>query len=218
MKRTMQTALAAMILTAATLPFAARGATAGPADTAATPTTPPGDAVRGKADFLKYGCYECHGTAGQGNKFSGPTLAPHPIPYDGFLGYIRAPRGEMPPFAAHVLPALDAQNIWAYLTSIPQGPAASSIAALQGIDNGNAGEAAHPSPEIARGREIFATYCVKCHVSAPIGPPRANLKAHEALAVTVMQIKNPAPPMPKLFPATLSEQDVDDVAAYVQTL
>jgi ubiquinol-cytochrome c reductase cytochrome c subunit len=177
-----------------------------------------GNAAAGKAAFMHYGCYECHGTAGQGNFGAGPAVAPHPIPYDGFIGYIRAPRGEMPPFDAHVLPDADAQNIWAYLASIPAGPAASSIAALQGIDNGNAGAATPPSPEIARGHEIFSTYCVKCHVSAPIGPPLANLKAHEGLAAIVSQIKNPAPPMPKLFPATLSDQDVSDVAAYVQTL
>jgi ubiquinol-cytochrome c reductase cytochrome c subunit len=180
--------------------------------------TTTGNAAAGKVAFMHYGCYECHGTVGEGNFGAGPALAPHPIPYDGFLGYIRAPRGEMPPFDAHVLPADDAQNIWAYLSSIPAGPAASSIAALRGIDNGNAGAATPPSPEVARGRVIFATYCVKCHVSAPIGPPLANIKAHEALAVTISQIKSPAPPMPKLYPSTLSEQDVDDVAAYVQTL
>jgi mono/diheme cytochrome c family protein len=39
-----------------------------------------------------------------------------------------------------------------------------------------------------------------------------------SLEATLAQIKNPAPPMPKLYPSTLSEQDVNDVAAYVQTL
>jgi mono/diheme cytochrome c family protein len=31
-------------------------------------------------------------------------------------------------------------------------------------------------------------------------------------------IENPDPPMPKLYPSVLSEQDVDDIAAYVKTL
>ena len=53
--------------------------------TTTAPAAPAGDATRGKAAFLKYGCYECHGTLGQGNGFSGPTLAPHPIPF-GFHG------------------------------------------------------------------------------------------------------------------------------------
>jgi hypothetical protein len=38
------------------------------------------------------------------------------------------------------------------------------------------------------------------------------------LEQTVDWIKNPAPPMPKLYPATLSEKDTRDVAAYVQKL
>jgi ubiquinol-cytochrome c reductase cytochrome c subunit len=177
-----------------------------------------GNATAGKTAFMHYGCYECHGTAGQGNNGAGPAIAPHPIPYDAFLSYIRAPRGEMPPFDAHVLPPDDAQNIFAYLQAIPSGPAASSIAALQAIGNGNAGAPAPESAEIARGRAIFATNCVKCHVSAPIGPSLTNIKAHSTLAATTAQIKNPVPPMPKLFPSTLSEQDVNDVAAYVQTL
>ena len=177
-----------------------------------------GNATAGKAAFMRAGCYECHGSVGEGNFGAGPAIAPHPIPYDGFLAYIRAPRGEMPPFDAHVLSSEDAQNIWAYLETIPASPAASHIAALSAIDTGNAGAPAAVAPEVARGHAIFETYCVKCHVSAPIGPPLANIKAHESLAITVSQIKNPAPPMPKLFPATLSDQDVNDVAAYVRTL
>ena len=35
---------------------------------------------------------------------------------------------------------------------------------------------------------------------------------------TLAQIKNPAPPMPKLYPTPLSAGDVNDVAAYVQSL
>jgi ubiquinol-cytochrome c reductase cytochrome c subunit len=177
-----------------------------------------GNVAAGKAAFVKYGCYECHGTLGQGNFGAGPAIAPHPIPYNNFLSYIRAPGGEMPPFDTHVLPPDDALNIWAYLNAIPAGPRASSIAVLHAIDNGNAGPAAPVSAQIERGRDVFASYCAKCHVSAPIGPPLANVKGHETLAATIAQIKNPAPPMPKLFPSSLSEQDVDDVAAYVQSL
>jgi mono/diheme cytochrome c family protein len=170
----------------------------------------------GKAAFMHYGCYECHGTQGQGNFGSGPAIAPHPMPYANFLTYIRAPRGEMPPFDARVLPAADAQNIFAYLDTLPSGPAASSIAALA-LDTGNAGDV-HTTPQLTHGRELYGDYCIKCHGAAPIGPSLANVKAHMSIAATLAQIKNPAPPMPKLYPAPLSEADVNDVAAYVQTL
>jgi ubiquinol-cytochrome c reductase cytochrome c subunit len=177
-----------------------------------------GNAAAGKQAFMKYGCYECHGTLGQGNLSAGPAIAPHPIPYANFLTYIRAPRGLMPPFDARVLPAADAQNIFAYLAAIPAGPPASRIGVLQAIDTGNAGGPAHVSPQLARGHQVFGEFCIKCHASAPIGPRLTNVKAHENLAATIAQIKNPPPPMPKLYPSPLSEQDVNDVAAYVQSL
>ena len=37
---------------------------------------PAGDAARGKAAYMKQGCYTCHGTVGQGgDRGSGPRIA-----------------------------------------------------------------------------------------------------------------------------------------------
>jgi ubiquinol-cytochrome c reductase cytochrome c subunit len=181
------------------------------------PAPSAGNAAAGKTAFMRYGCYECHGTQGQGNFGAGPAIAPHPMPYSNFLTYIRAPRGEMPPFDERVLPAGDAQNIFAYLETIPAGQPASSISALSSIGTGTAGTP-QTSAALAHGRVVFNAYCLKCHGSAPIGPGLGNEKSRKDLAATIEWTKNPAPPMPKLFPSPLSEQDVDDVAAYVQTL
>lgn len=172
-----------------------------------------GDAVRGKAAFVKNGCYECHGTVGQGNLAAGPPIAPHPIPYANFIAYIRAPRADMPPYSAKILPETVAQDIHAYLTSIPAGPHAAGIALLKDAAGGPPVAA-----NLAHGRDVFLDSCAKCHVYAQIGPNLANVKARFSLDKTVDFIKNPAAPMPKLYPATLSERDVNDVAGYVQTL
>jgi len=43
-------------------------------------------------------------------------------------------------------------------------------------------------------------------------------KARKNTAAAIAWIKNPQPPMPKLYPGTLSEKDVTDVAAYVESL
>ncbi len=51
-----------------------------------------------------------------------------------------------------------------------------------------------------------------------MGPSLINEGSRKNLQQAVSWIKNPMPPMPKLFPATLSEQDVRDVAAYVESL
>ena len=50
------------------------------------------------------------------------------------------------------------------------------------------------------------------------GPPLAGLAARYSQDEAVAFIKQPGPRMPKLFPGTLQEKDVIDVAAYVRSL
>jgi PQQ-dependent dehydrogenase (methanol/ethanol family) len=74
-------------------------------------------------------------------------------------------------------------------------------------------------PSLAGGRKLYSQVCVSCH------GPDGNLIADHRLstlrgrldqAATVRLIKDPKAPMPKLFPDLLSEQNVLDVAAYLQ--
>ena len=76
-------------------------------------------AEKGKADYMKYGCWGCHGTVGQGG-VTGPKLAPEPMPYDTFASFVRTTNRAMPPYREPVLPNADLADIHAYLTSIPQ--------------------------------------------------------------------------------------------------
>jgi mono/diheme cytochrome c family protein len=73
-----------------------------------------------------------------------------------------------------------------------------------------------------RGAELFAKNCQVCHNSsadsARIGPSLANEGRKRTLAQIIRAIEAPDPPMPKLYPGTISAQDVDDIAAYVKTL
>jgi ubiquinol-cytochrome c reductase cytochrome c subunit len=77
------------------------------------------EAEHGHAVFVATGCYECHGTVGQGSRSAGPRLAPQPIPFEAFLQELRHPRNDMPPYVAQVLSDADARDIHAYLRSIP---------------------------------------------------------------------------------------------------
>jgi mono/diheme cytochrome c family protein len=78
------------------------------------------DAARGKIFFTqKYGCYQCHGTEGQGSAVTGPKLAPDPLPYDALSAFIRTSARNMPPFREAILPNADLEDIYAYLKSIP---------------------------------------------------------------------------------------------------
>ena len=75
--------------------------------------SPGGDAAKGKILYVKDGCYECHGTVGQGG--TGPRIAPR----TGSIAYIRKPAGQMPPYTAKVLPDSDVADLLAYLLTIP---------------------------------------------------------------------------------------------------
>ena len=90
---------------------------------------PPGDAERGKAAFLRIGCYTCHGFEGQG--VPGRKLAPNPLPYPAFSNFVRTSTGEMPTFTPQVLPDQDLADIHAYLRSKPASPNAGTIPLLQ---------------------------------------------------------------------------------------
>lgn len=99
------------------------------------------DAVaRGKAVYLKAACHGCHGTVGQGGP--GGRLAPKPLPSAAFTGIVRKgrmsnPRANrnwagMPPFSAKFLSDADVADIHAYLSSIPDPLAVSSMPLLSG--------------------------------------------------------------------------------------
>jgi ubiquinol-cytochrome c reductase cytochrome c subunit len=91
--------------------------------------TPAGNQVTGKTLFSKYGCYQCHGTVGQGTN-AGPRLAPKPITLPALTAYVRAPKGQMPPYTSKVVSDAELADIRAYLASIPEPPPANSIPLL----------------------------------------------------------------------------------------
>ena len=92
---------------------------------------------------------------------------------------------------------------------------ASANTSAQSADGAAAGDAAH-------GKQIFAANCASCHGAAGteggVGPSLKNEKSRKNTAAAIAWIKNPQPPMPKLYPSPLSAKDVADVAAFVETL
>ena len=86
-------------------------------------------AEKGKVLFIRYGCFQCHGTVGQGGN-AGPKLAPDPLPYEALANFVRTTNRTMPPYKEQVLPNEDLQDIYAYLQSVPASPDAKSILLL----------------------------------------------------------------------------------------
>jgi mono/diheme cytochrome c family protein len=85
-----------------------------------------------------------------------------------------------------------------------------------------AGDTASQAPDAGRGKDIFAAHCSSCHGASghggANGPAITGERQHMNLNAAIAWIKNPAAPMPKLYPDPLSDRDVADVAAYVETL
>jgi ubiquinol-cytochrome c reductase cytochrome c subunit len=88
------------------------------------------NAQNGRKLFARFGCYECHQLEAQGAAATGPRLGPHPIPYANFTRYVRQPTGNMPPYTAKVVKDSELADIFAFLQSLPEPPAAKEIPLL----------------------------------------------------------------------------------------
>ena len=94
-------------------------------------------------------------------------------------------------------------------------------------DAGSTGLKEKPGAVVAaadpkHGEAIFGQNCSSCHgaggAGGGIGPSLKGEKSRKNMDAAVAWIKNPQPPMPKLYPAPLNESDVKDVASYVESL
>jgi len=85
---------------------------------------------KGKTLFVTYGCFQCHGTVGQGGN-AGPKLAPNPMPYEALANFVRTTDRQMPPYREAVLPNDDLADIYAYLQSVPAAPDYKTITILK---------------------------------------------------------------------------------------
>jgi mono/diheme cytochrome c family protein len=84
---------------------------------------PKGDAAEGKRLYMRDGCFECHGRAGQGGRLNGPApiIARTAMPFEGFMAQLRNPMNEMPAYAAPVMSDQQIADIYAFVQSLP-GP------------------------------------------------------------------------------------------------
>ncbi len=90
-------------------------------------------AEHGKTAFIQHGCWQCHGTMGQGSiaTSGGKRLAPDPMPWEAFAGFVRSTNRAMPSFSEKILSDGDLADIYAYLQSIPKPPDVNSIPLLK---------------------------------------------------------------------------------------
>lgn len=89
-----------------------------------------GDAKRGEKMFKDYSCYACHGFSGQNGP--GKRLVPMKMATVAFTAYVRSPgTNQMPSYSAKVLSDQQLADIWAYIKTLPDSPAAKDIPLVQ---------------------------------------------------------------------------------------
>jgi mono/diheme cytochrome c family protein len=96
---------------------------------AAALAQPSGDAENGKRLFLRDGCFQCHGYAGQGGR-AGARIAAPKFTAQVLILYVRHPAGDMPAYTEKVLPDQELRDIFAYLKSLPAARSSKEIPLL----------------------------------------------------------------------------------------
>jgi mono/diheme cytochrome c family protein len=125
--------------------------------------------------------------------------------------------------AAYIAPPAPPQTAPPQASS-PQPAETAAATAVIGAPSAAPSTATTPTVAAAdagHGRRIYTANCAACHganAQGGIGPSLRAEKSRKNTAAAIAWIKNPQPPMPKLYPVVLSEKDVDDVAAYVESL
>ncbi|MEQ1945622.1 MAG: cytochrome c [Bryobacteraceae bacterium] len=89
-----------------------------------------GNVEHGKMLFTRNGCYQCHGTVGQGGQ-AGARLAQLKLTQAGFIAFIRnPPPSNMPPYRAKVMSDQDLADVYAFIKTFPEPPALKSVPIL----------------------------------------------------------------------------------------
>jgi mono/diheme cytochrome c family protein len=88
-----------------------------------------GNADSGRRLFLRDGCWECHGYAGQGSK-DGARLANTALTASQLTRYVRRPSGAMPAYIDKVITDEELADIWAYVKTLPAPKAVKDIPLL----------------------------------------------------------------------------------------
>ncbi len=133
MRRRIITLCATSLFLAGMLGFAGPKLRAQQSDqSSTTENIPAGNAGNGKKLFTNFGCYECHGTEGQGAlQTGGARIGPPQLPVEAFVGYVRHPANRMPPYTSKVASNQDLADIYAYLKTIPMPPKGKDIPLLK---------------------------------------------------------------------------------------
>jgi ubiquinol-cytochrome c reductase cytochrome c subunit len=200
-----------LALAAAGVLFLVQQASASPAVVHQAQPSP--DQIASGRELYLTGCVSCHGEGGVGTNQGPSLIGVGAASVDFYLTTGRMPAAQGTPYQPpRKDPAYDTDQIAAlvaYVSSLGPGPAVPEV---------NVGNA-----DAARGGVLFRANCASCHQSAgaggalSYGQSAPTLK--HATATQVVEAMRVGPgQMPVFSEATFTEQDANDIAAYVEYL
>ena len=169
---------------------------------------PGGNSQNGKKVFEKLGCY---GSAGEGMPQTGKESAPPKIAathrsLEDFVRYVRAPKGQMPPFSPAQATDDQLSDVYAFLQTVASQPKIELPSS------------ANPQS----GQRLYSAFgCYECHglqgqgstqTGGPrIGPPQIPFSGF------VAYVREPANQMPPYTSKAVSDAQLADMYVFLQT-
>jgi mono/diheme cytochrome c family protein len=204
---------AARVAIAAVLIFApstSHARAASPAGQAANATA--GNAQNGKSIFVSQKCGSCHGSDGQGGtgQVAGPQIIPPRLGLAMFTDVVRNPKDPMPAFSVQDISDAGMADLYAFLRT-SAAPAQPSAAQASAPPSGNADN----------GRMLYVKIgCYECHDRDAEGAGTGPRLAPNPLpwAAFSHQVRQPVNSMPPYTAKVLSDAELADIYAFLQTL
>jgi mono/diheme cytochrome c family protein len=176
-----------------------------------TNARPAGDPQNGKKVFEKSGCFRCHGSAGEGMSQTGkdsgpPKITSTHLSLQDFVQFVRAPKGQMPPFGPKQVSDAELSDVYAFLQSVGSQPKVELPA----------------SANSEKGQHFYTAFgCYECHgfqgqgstqTGGPrLGPPQIPFSGF------VAYVREPTSQMPPYSSKAVSETQLADIYVFLQS-
>jgi mono/diheme cytochrome c family protein len=163
-----------------------------------------GNVATGQTFYAKAGCEACHGSGGRGTA-AAPAIAAPMRQLPAFVAYVRKPAGTMPPQSPQVISDQALADIYLYLR-----------AAAVRLDQ----TAAAPAGRAEAGASLYEKVgCYQCHSNQAQGGPAGPRLGPDPIpfARFSQYVRNPTGDMPPYTEKVLSNQELADIYAFVQT-
>ena len=174
-----------------------------------------GNVANGKKVFAAQKCDGCHGPNAEGGAgdVAGPQIGPPPMALPVFIETVRSPKDPMPAFTAKEVSDADLTDLYAYLKSLG-GASSAPAGAAPAAASATAGHAGN-------GKQVYMRAgCFECHDiegqgGAGTGPRLAPPIAYSGF---LRQVRSPSDQMPPYTAKVLSDNEVADIYAYLQSV